>query len=244
IIPIRCHTTNSLLSKRNDSYKALNSFNKSFLDCKRRYQTNSSNLRKVKHSNNGIIKREKVKEWGELSTGQKGIKIFYIYHYYYVELAINVKKKTAARAAKATTNISVIVIGISVFGVLLYYVMSELFGPKSSTKVFNESLEKIRTNPECQKVLGTPIKGHGMPIPNSRLRHPRARLRDVINTDGTPHQIMQFYVEGPLTHGNALLDMIKDDQGNWVIKYLVVVVPGYGKRIYIEYHGDVKDKEN
>ncbi|KAF0497399.1 TIM21-domain-containing protein [Gigaspora margarita] len=219
--PIRYHNTNSLLNKNNYSRKTLNSFNKPFLDCKHRYQTKSSKLKKAQHSKHGVIEREKAKEWSELSTGQK-----------------------AVRAAKTTTNISVIVIGVGVLGVLLYYIISELFGPKSSTKVFNESLEKIRNNQECQKVLGVPIKGHGNPVPNSRLRHPRARLQDVINTDGTPHRIMQFYVEGSLTHGNALLDMVKDDQGNWVIKYLIVVVPGYGRRIYIEYHGNLSDKEN
>ncbi|CAG8736776.1 3212_t:CDS:2 [Cetraspora pellucida] len=219
IIPVRCRITNSLLNKRNHSYKALNYFNKLSLDGKRRYQTNSLNLRKVQRSKD-IIERKKVKEWGDLSTRQK-----------------------VAKAAKTTTNISVIVIGVGVLGIILYYIVSELFGPKSSTKVFNESLEKIRNNQECQKFLGTPIKGHGIPVPNSRLRNPRARLRDVINTDGTPHRIMQFYVEGPLTNGNALLDMIKDNQGNWVIKYLVVTVHGYGKRIYIEYNDDVNDKE-
>ncbi|CAG8736928.1 10712_t:CDS:2, partial [Racocetra persica] len=148
IVPVRCHITNSLLNKRNNSYQALNSFNKLPLDGKRRYQTNISNLRKAQRSKNDIIEREKVKEWGDLSAGQK-----------------------AAKVAKTTTNISVIVIGVG--------------------------------------VLGTPIKGHGIPIPNSRLRNPRARLRDVINTDGTPHRIMHFYVEGPLTNGNGLLDMVK-----------------------------------
>ncbi|CAG8456739.1 4184_t:CDS:2 [Cetraspora pellucida] len=226
IIPVRCRITNSLLNKRNHSYKALNYFNKLSLDGKRRYQTNSSNLRKVQRSKD-IIERKKVKEWGDLSTRQK-----------------------VAKAAKTTTNISVIVIGVGVL---------ELFGPKSSTKVFNESLEKIRNNQELVEaeishfsrvnfslniyVFNVWIFGHGIPVPNSRLRNPRARLRDVINTDGTPHRIMQFYVEGPLTNGNALLDMIKDNQGNWVIKYLVVTVPGYGKRIYIEYNDDVNNKE-
>ncbi|CAG8689566.1 18105_t:CDS:2, partial [Racocetra fulgida] len=71
IIPVRCHTTNSLLNKRNNSYQALNSFNKLPLDGKRRYQTNNSNLRKAKRSKNDIIEREKVKEWGDLSAGQK-----------------------------------------------------------------------------------------------------------------------------------------------------------------------------
>lgn len=33
-------------------------------------------------------------------------------------------------------------------GLVTYYVITELFGSSSSTKVFSESLEKIRANPE------------------------------------------------------------------------------------------------
>ncbi|GES99984.1 mitochondrial import inner membrane translocase subunit Tim21 [Rhizophagus clarus] len=179
-------------------------------------QYNTSNpLRK------SLVEREETKERGELTTGQKVV-----------------------GAAKVSANISIIAIGFGIFGVIIYFALKELFSPSGSTKVFNETLEKIRSNPECQKILGTPIKGHGGSSSSGRRRHRLVRFQEVINTDGTQHKLMRIYLEGSLIHGTALLDMIKNNKGIWVTKYLVVSIPAYNKRIFIEYNDDINNKEN
>jgi len=127
--------------------------------------------------------------------------------------------------------------------VIIYVALNELFSPSGSTKVFNETLEKIRSNPECQKILGTPIKGHGGSSSSGRRRNRLVRFEKVINTDGTQHKLMSIYLEGSIMHGIALLDMVKNNKGTWVTKYLVVSIPVYSKRIFVEYNEDI-NKEN
>ncbi|CAG8514631.1 18632_t:CDS:2 [Acaulospora morrowiae] len=181
---------------------------------KRRNFSNTSYAKEKKQYARSIVRRER--EGTGLSVGQKVVS-----------------------TVKVTTNFSIIIIGIGLFGVILYIILTELFGSSGITKTFNESLEKIRSNPECQKILGTPMKGYG----HSRRRYRTARFQDVINSDGTPHRIMQFSVEGSISNGKALLDMVKDDRGNWFINYLIVNVPGYGKTIFVEYHGNGNDDD-
>ncbi|CAG8494317.1 9692_t:CDS:2 [Diversispora eburnea] len=158
-----------------------------------------SNIKNDKNTKNAseIIKRKKVKEWSELSTGEKVI-----------------------GAAKVTSNFSIIVIGIGLF--VSYFVITELFGPSSSTK----------------KVLGLPMTGQGIPHSGSRLRARRVYFQDVKNVDGTRHRLLQFHVQGSISQGKALLDMVKDDNGKWYTKYLIVTIPGYGKRIFVEYNSN------
>ncbi|CAI2185868.1 14545_t:CDS:2 [Funneliformis geosporum] len=206
-------------TKLNPSLSNKNHTEKSFL-YKREYNTTSTvNTTPSRRSNTGsksIVEKKKAREWSEMTIGQK-----------------------VAGAAKVTTNISVIAIGIGIFGVVIYFIIKELFSSSGSSRVFNETLEKIRSNSECQKILGMPIKGHGAPSSRRRRRNRLIRFQEVINTDGTPHKFMQIYLYGPITHGIALLDMIKNDKGIWVIKYLVVTIPEYGKKIFVEYNEDV-----
>ncbi|RHZ90294.1 hypothetical protein Glove_1g27 [Diversispora epigaea] len=195
-----------------------NNFNKRTLNTVTRHSNitkNNNNNYKNKTNASEIIKRKKVKEWSELSAGEKVI-----------------------GAAKVTSNFSIIVIGIGIFGIVSYFVITELFGPSSSTKVFSESLDKIRNNDECQKVLGLPMTGQGIPHQGSRLRARRVYFQDVKNVDGTDHRLLQFHVQGSISHGKALLDMVKDDNGKWCIKYLIVTIPNYGKRIFVEYNSN------
>ncbi|CAG8646783.1 16066_t:CDS:2, partial [Funneliformis caledonium] len=190
-------------TKLNPNLSNKNNAEKSFLN-RRKYNTTSSTLntnpsRRNNTGSKSIIERKKTKEWSEMTI--------------------------VVGAAKVTTNVGVIAIGIGVCGVIIYFILKELFSSSGSTRVFNETLEKIRSNSECQKILGLPIKGHGAPSSSRRRRNRLVRFQEVINTDGTPHKFMQIYLEGTITHGIALLDMIKNDKGTWVIKYLVVSIP-------------------
>ncbi|CAG8478167.1 13820_t:CDS:2, partial [Ambispora leptoticha] len=154
-----------------------------------------------KDARKSIVESSKTTEWSDLTPAEK-----------------------AAGAAKATINLGIVALGVGVFGTLVYLLFSELFGANSSTKIFGEALEKIRANSECQKLLGTPIKGHGEPSSHPRQRRHRVGSQIVKDTNGTEHLLMKFYVEGPENEGIAILDMIKNQQGKWAYKYLIVDV--------------------
>ncbi|PKC72080.1 TIM21-domain-containing protein [Rhizophagus irregularis] len=206
-------TTHHFIKANTRSITRLSNNNAHKILFRRQYNTSE-------RSRKSIVGRGKTEERSSLTIGQKVV-----------------------GAAKVSANISIIVLGIGVFGVIIYFVLKELFSPSGSTKVFNEALEKIRSNPECQKILGTPIKGHGGSSSSGRRRHRLVRFQEVINTDGTQHKLMRIYLEGSLIRGTALLDMTKNNKGIWVTKYLVVSIPEYNKRIFIEYNDDI-NKEN
>ncbi|CAJ0831506.1 235_t:CDS:2 [Entrophospora sp. SA101] len=52
-------------------------------------------------------------------------------------------------ATKVTTYLGVIMVGVGVFGVIIYYIYTEIFGPESSTRVFGDALDKVRADIEA-----------------------------------------------------------------------------------------------
>ncbi|CAG8620576.1 9604_t:CDS:2 [Paraglomus occultum] len=171
-----------------------------------------------------LVERDKIRRWESLTPKEKVV-----------------------GATKTTINLGVIALGIGLFGTVFYFLTHELFSPAGSTKVFGEALEKIRTHPQCQEALGTPIKGLGQPGHSRRHRNMRVHLNNVMKTDGTEHRVMKFYVEGPVRYGIAFLDQAKDENDNWKTEVLVVDLPANGlhrpRRIFVEYDEKALSKE-
>ncbi|KAI8369096.1 mitochondrial import inner membrane translocase subunit Tim21, partial [Choanephora cucurbitarum] len=142
-------------------------------------------------------------------------------------------------ASKTTFNLGIILTGVGLTSVIVYYIGSELFSSQSPTSIFNEVVDRIRIHDELVALLGEPIKGHGEPSRNSRRRNRRIASQVVEDQNNEPHLLMRFYVEGPLSQGTVSLEMIKDEKKKWQYKKLYVDVPGQGlpsKRIYLEQH--------
>ncbi|KAG0369056.1 mitochondrial import inner membrane translocase subunit tim21 [Gamsiella multidivaricata] len=156
------------------------------------------------------------KQWKDLSTPEKVV-----------------------TATKATTNYTVIAVGVVLVGAIGYAIVSELFGPNSDTHVFGDALEKVRNNERLQDVIGSPMKGHGEPSSSKRRRNRRIQSQVVLDAEGKEHLLMRFYVEGPDNEGTAHLEMVKDQRSNWEYKYLFVDIPGgvrAAERVFVEYN--------
>ncbi|RUS16701.1 TIM21-domain-containing protein [Endogone sp. FLAS-F59071] len=171
-----------------------------------------------------LVKQSTVKEWKDLTTPQKVI-----------------------ATTKVTANIGIIVVGLGILSALTYFIFSELGGSQSSTAIFSNVLERARSNPELQDLIGTPMKGHGEPSRNRMQRNRRVSYQIVNDKEGKEHFLMRFYVEGPLGEGTGFLEMLKDEKGKWEYKYIFVDVPGQGlpsKRVFLIYNANAGKKED
>ncbi|KAG1469181.1 hypothetical protein G6F56_003403 [Rhizopus delemar] len=155
-----------------------------------------------------------AKPWSELSTPQKVVV-----------------------ASKTSFNVGVILAGVGLTSAVVYYIGSELFGSQSTTSIFSDTVDLIRANEEVVNMIGEPMKAHGEPSRNSRRRNRRVASQIVEDQENNPHLFMRFYLEGSISQGTVMLEMIKDEKDKWQYKKLYVDVPGQGlpsRRIYLE----------
>lgn len=171
-----------------------------------------------------------AKPWSELSTPQKGIYI------YLSEISLTFSSSVVV-ASKTTFNVGIILTGFALTSAIVYYIGSELFGSQSTTSIFSDAVDRVKANEEIVSILGEPIKAHGEPSRNSRRRNRRIASQVVEDQEHKPHLFMRFYLEGSITQGTVMLEMIKDEKDKWQYKQLYVDVPGQGlpsRRIYLE----------
>ncbi|KAI8059347.1 TIM21-domain-containing protein [Gongronella butleri] len=160
-----------------------------------------------------LISQETAQQWKDLTPTQK-----------------------VAAASKASFNFTVIGVGVALTAGLVYVVSTELFGSQSSTNIFSDALERARHNEELITLIGEPMKGHGAPSRSRMRRNRRIQYQMVDDQQGNEHLLMKFYVEGPLSEGTGMVDMVKGDGGKWVYRQLYVDVPGQGypsRRIHL-----------
>ncbi|RUP44735.1 LOW QUALITY PROTEIN: TIM21-domain-containing protein [Jimgerdemannia flammicorona] len=213
-----------------------------------------------------LVKQSTVKEWKDLSTPQKvvattkvtanvgiivvGLGILgqdfpdYSSDFFWRKVAIHYLTNNDSNAEQKTHPFHT---AETCVGALTYYILSELMGSQSSTAIFSDALEKARSNPELQDLIGTPMKGHGEPSRNRMRRNRRVSYQIANDMQGNEHLLMRFYVEGPNGEGTGFLEMVKDTVGKWEYKYIFVDVPGQGlpsKRIFLIYNGKAGKKED
>ncbi|KAI1307868.1 mitochondrial import inner membrane translocase subunit tim21 [Mortierella claussenii] len=172
----------------------------------------------TKAGGSALAQHTEKKHWKDLSTPEKVV-----------------------TATKATTNYTVIAVGVVLVGAIGYAIVSELFGSNSDTHIFGDALEKVRNNEKLQEIIGSPMMGHGEASSSKRRRNRRIHSQVVLDAEGKEHLLMRFYVEGPDNEGTAHLEMVKDQRNNWEYKYLFVDIPGGvrpAQRIFVEYNKD------
>ncbi|OLN97535.1 Mitochondrial import inner membrane translocase subunit TIM21 [Colletotrichum chlorophyti] len=149
--------------------------------------------------------------WSELSAGEK-----------------------AARATQQSFNFGLILAGLA--GGVVYVLWTDLLSPDSKVAHFNRVVDRIKSDPKCNELLGDgkKIVAHGEETYN---KWRRARpIASTVNTDsrGHEHLKMHFHVEGPLNKGVVYVHMVKTPfSGDFQYKYLYVDVRGH-QRIYLE----------
>lgn len=142
-------------------------------------------------------------------------------------------------AASFSFYTAVVLGGVGLFGLVVYYFVSEVLLPTSDVQLFNKTFSIIKKDPQCQKLLGTKMKAHGEASGNKWSRSRPVASRRGFDNNGREHLWMQFHVEGDLiqdAENGALvrLEMVRDPHGSnaFEYRYLVLEVP-HQPRLYL-----------
>ncbi|KAI9268766.1 TIM21-domain-containing protein [Sporodiniella umbellata] len=133
-------------------------------------------------------------------------------------------------------NVGIILAGLGLTSAIVYYLGKELFGSQSTTGIFSDAVDHVRAHETLMEMIGEPMQAHGEPSRNSRRRNRRVTSQVVNDSDNHPHLFMRFYLEGSLSQGTAMLEMVKDKNDKWEYKTFYVDVPGQGlpsRRVYL-----------
>lgn len=141
-----------------------------------------------------------------------------------VKITERVKQTT-----KDLTNISVILAGIGVFGLVIYVVFKEFFSSKSPTSIFTMALKKCKNDPRIVELLGEPIKGHGEMTRRGRARH--VSFVEYENNGKTFIRI-KFYLKGSRNTATVQCETDKNSSKSH-FRYLFVETDSYPSQVII-----------
>lgn len=148
-----------------------------------------------------------------------------------------------SNAASFSFYSAIVLAGLGMSGLVVYYVVSDLLLPTSDVQVFNRAFSIVEKDLYCQRLLGNKISAYGESVSGNKwARNRPIASRRGVDRNGKEHLLMQFHVEGELSSGLVRLEMIKHDQsndqhkipaiGSFDFRYLVVEIPGY-QRYYL-----------
>jgi import inner membrane translocase subunit TIM21 len=136
----------------------------------------------------------------------------------------------------------VVLSGVGLLGLVIYYFVSELLLPTSDVQLFNKTFSIIKKDPECQRLIGAKMQAHGE-TNESGTSNKWARTRPLaskrgLDRYGREHVWLQFHVEGELlepgTDALVRMEMIRDPHGSntFEYRYLVLELPNQ-PRVYL-----------
>ncbi|ODQ63752.1 TIM21-domain-containing protein [Nadsonia fulvescens var. elongata DSM 6958] len=151
---------------------------------------------------------------------------------------------------------SLVMGGLGIVGLVVYYFTTEVILPSGDVQLFNKSLKLVQEHPECQAILGTDrLKAYGESHENAKMRNRPIASRRTLDAHNQEHLWMRYYVKGELAEGVVKLEMVKYDKAvqareegqernlwdqittffsksDFEYRYLVLDVPGHS-RVYL-----------
>ncbi|KAJ1794301.1 mitochondrial import inner membrane translocase subunit tim21 [Coemansia sp. RSA 2399] len=124
---------------------------------------------------------------------------------------------------------NVLIIGsvMALFGYIMYTLYDNLLAENGTTRVYNDSLDLIRANPQIRSLLGTSVLGFGEPTHSQRQRHRSIAHREFVDEQGRRRLSMQYYIRDS-AYAIPYLGVVKLDLAQntsaWDYNYIVVDV--------------------
>lgn len=141
-------------------------------------------------------------------------------------------------AASFSFYSALVIGGIGLSGLVVYYFVSDILLPTSDVQVFKRAFSIIQKDPQAQLILGSSkLSAYGEASDNKWARSRPIASRRGFDRTGREHLVMQFHVKGQI-EGLVRLEMIKSDErnhagiGKFDFRYLLLEVPGH-KRYYL-----------
>ncbi|KAH9420855.1 mitochondrial import inner membrane translocase subunit Tim21 [Dermatophagoides pteronyssinus] len=140
------------------------------------------------------------------------------------ELSKDVKiTERIKQTTKDGMNITVVVLGIGIFGFVIYSIFKEFFSSKSPTSIFACALKKCKNDPRITELLGEPIKGHGEITSRRRARHVTSVEYE---KNGQTFIRVRFYLKGSRNTATVECETTKNSPRSH-FRYLFVQTDSY-----------------
>ncbi|KAJ1641919.1 Mitochondrial import inner membrane translocase subunit Tim21 [Coemansia asiatica] len=109
----------------------------------------------------------------------------------------------------------------------MYTLYDNLFAENGVTRVYNQSLDLVRANPQVKELFGPSVSGFGEPSHSQRQRHRAIAHRTFEDSKGRERLTMQYYIKDSHKHspymGVVKVDIAKSAfTGEWGYNYVVV----------------------
>ncbi|KAJ2517627.1 mitochondrial import inner membrane translocase subunit tim21 [Coemansia sp. RSA 2049] len=136
-------------------------------------------------------------------------------------------------AAGTAGNVLIIGSVMTLFGYIMYTLYDNLLADSGTTRVYNESLDLIRANPQIRELFGSngdsAVVGFGEPTHSQRQRHRSIAHRAFVDEQGRQRLTMQYYIRDAAYSipflGIVKLDMVQSKHTSaWDYNYVVVDV--------------------
>uniref|UniRef100_A0A060T7W4 Mitochondrial import inner membrane translocase subunit Tim21 n=1 Tax=Blastobotrys adeninivorans TaxID=409370 RepID=A0A060T7W4_BLAAD len=136
---------------------------------------------------------------------------------------------------------AIVLAGVGMSGLVIYYFISDILLPTSDVQVFNRAFHLVKEDEECLRRLGgNKLSAYGEQSGNKWARNRPIASRRGFDGAGREHLLMQFHVKGDLAEGLVRLEMVKSDKkghggiGQFDFRYLALEVPGYNRYYLID----------
>lgn len=155
-----------------------------------------------------------------------------------------------SRAATFSFYSVLVLTGVGLSGLVVYYFVNDILLPTSDVQVFNRAFSIVKKDPQAQKLLGSArLSAYGESSDNKWARSRPIASRRGFDQTGREHLIMQFHVKGEI-EGLVRLEMVKSNEknhagvGKFDFRYLLLEVPGTKRYYLIDNTAKPKPKES
>ncbi|KAJ2786356.1 mitochondrial import inner membrane translocase subunit tim21 [Coemansia interrupta] len=131
----------------------------------------------------------------------------------------------------AGTAGNVLLVGsvMTLFGYIMYTLYDNLLAENGVTRVYNDSLDLVRANPQIRDMFGPSVMGFGEPSHGQRQRQRAISHREFEDAKGRQRLTMKYYVMNKKERGDRMgvvrVDIAKSEfTGKWDYNYVVVDV--------------------
>ncbi|EPX73354.1 TIM23 translocase complex subunit Tim21 [Schizosaccharomyces octosporus yFS286] len=136
----------------------------------------------------------------------------------------------AYRTSANFGNLSIVVFGGGVFGLIVYALVTSLWSGEAHYG--DEAFDLLKNNPECQYVFGDEMKAIG------EASHPLRRTHGILTSrvwdhKGIEHLVLQFHLIGN-GHKGHVFGRLANNGKDYVWEYLYVDVANYGNIILFD----------
>ena len=124
---------------------------------------------------------------------------------------IDIARQLPTYGPAATAGWSVVTFGFLGFAACAgLYVAYELLGSNPGEKLQEDSMKRLKENPQIIQMLGSPVKALGE-MSKNKARH--MTTAETTADDGSKHVQVKFFVKGPKAQGVVWADAVKGSNG-------------------------------